>query len=156
MRNLKTLTTQDHMIHIIESEPNDDIVCGTNMQLDEIMTIFYTKGSINLFTRETISDEWELRGNTSSPLWAFTKPGDWFRGAVATESTIFIIFIPKNKEHSVPRPGYLSSVSVENTDRESFIELGAHNYRNQVDVNTYEDLGTNTLDDEIPDDVIVE
>ena len=115
------------MIHVIESEPNDDIVCGTNMQLDEILTVFYAEGSINHFTKEDISDEWELRGITGSPLWAFSKPGDWFRGAATIESTIFIIFIPKNKTSAIPTPGYLINVDVEKLDRESFVELGAHN-----------------------------
>jgi len=159
MRKLKTISTQDHLIHVIEvTSGNTDLACGlseSKVQLDEIMTVFYAEGSLNHFTKENLSDNWTLRGNTSSPLWAFSKPGDWFRGAVSTEPMVMITFIPKINDYSSPELNYLNDVDVENIDRESYLELGTANMQKQMNPNTYEELD-DVLDDEVSDEVVFE
>ena len=154
MRNLKTITTQDHMIHVVEttSDNNDDLVCSDEMKLDDVMTIFYAGGALNHFTKENLSDDWNLSGTTNAPTWAFSKPNVLVGGATVTP-TILIIFIAKAKISSTPKPEYLSSLDVEELDREKFIELGAHNFTQTANSTTYETIGEDEI---LDDDVIIE
>jgi len=156
MRKLKTITTQDHIIHVVESsELSDDIVCGDGIQLQEKITVFYTEGTSNNFTKNNSADDWNFAGEIDSPSWVFGKP-NILLGSVTTTPTLGnIIFIPKAKVSSSPTPDYLINVDVEEMNRESFVELGAHNLTKKKDLDTYETEEI-SLDEEIPDDVIIE
>jgi len=156
MRNLKSITTQDHMVEVVKStEISDDIVCSDSMILSNTLTLFYVEGTVNHYTKENVSDNWELSGNTSAPTWAFAKPNILVGAATVSPTSTLILFIPKEDEYSKPNPGYLEGIDVKKVDRESFVELGAHNLMQKRDLDTYE-TEEMSLDDMVPDDVIIE
>jgi len=156
MRNLKTITTQDHVIHVIESSSiSDDLSCADEMVLPESLTIFCVDGTLNLFSKASSGGDWSLAGNVTAPNWIFAKPNVVVGGVATTPMLTIIVFIPKNRVSYTPEPEYLGDLNVEEIDRESFVELGAHNSQQKADLNTYE-AEILTLDEEVPDDVIIE
>ena len=156
MRNLKTITTQDHVIHVIDStELSDDIVCGDEVMLQESLTNFCVEGSRKNFSKDTPLDNWTLVGETNSPSWNFGKPNILVGTVSSTPTLTMILFVSKNRLESSPRPSYMGSINVEEIDRESFVELGVRDLTKKANLTTYE-TEEMSLDDMVPDDVIIE
>ena len=156
MRKVKTITTQDHLIHIIETDSVDDeTTCIPELKLQEQIAVFHLDGSINQFTKNSLNDDWVLEGTVNSPAWTFGKPNVFVGAQTPTSPTTFIVFVPKTKISSAPAPEYVEKADISNIDRESFVEIGAVDTDKKADPVTFDEIKI-SIDDLVPDDVTFE
>ncbi len=161
MRTAKTITTQDHLLHVVETNlVNDKRTClnddGSNLSLSSELSVFIVEGSENVFSQDGVGD-WILRGSATGPVWSIAQP-NVVPGSVATSTTeICIVFVPKETAaiENTPGPSYIQDADVMNLDRESFVDVGGVVLDKQVDPNTFDDNDT-PIDEQVPDDIVFE
>ena len=163
MKRIKTITTQDHIIHVVEADSfNDEHTCMNDektdrLMLKELLTVFLLEGSIKGF-RKNASDEWELSATATSPSWIFAKPDMTMGVVAATPITKEIVFIPKNITDLASAPDATLNIDLDeimNIDRETFVEIGSITVEQKVDSDSFDEI-EESLDEIVPDDVIIE
>jgi hypothetical protein len=161
MRKVKTITTQDHMIHVVETDlVHDKRTClnndGSNLSLSSELSVFVVEGSENEFSYDGAGD-WTLRGSVTGPAWSIAQP-NVVLGSVATSNTeICIVFVPKESGalENTPGPDYVQEADVMNLDRESFVDVGGVIIDRQGDPDTFDDSDA-PIDEKVPDDIVYE
>lgn len=161
MRKAKTITIQDHMIHVVETDlVNDKRTClnddGSSLSLSSELSVFIVEGSENVFSQDGAGD-WILRGSATGPVWSIAQP-NVIPGSVATSNTeICIVFVPKETAaiENTPGPDYIQEADVMNLDRESFVAVGGVIIDRQVDPDTFDDSDA-PIDEKVLDDIVFE
>ena len=102
MRNLKTVTTQDHILVIIATDESEaEVTCTTtsgNRVYPAPFTSFNLEGSFKTFTTNS-TGHWNFHRNGKTPIMMF-RIQDMESGTVAeTANTLVISVMPKDRDY---------------------------------------------------------
>jgi hypothetical protein len=154
MRNVKILTTQDHVLVFIEcTEENDEITCvnrTTNMRsFPPPFTAFGLKGTFRQFRKDG-SGEWQATRTSTAPMLLF-RTDDVEAGHVSVSNTSLVGILPKKKEYLnnwISTLGEGSVNSAIESSRESYSVITEGTTIRKMDANNFVELAPE-IDDEI-------
>ena len=156
----KTITTQDHIIHVVTNSINDKRSCenadGSDLSLTDELCYFIVEGSENVFSQDGAGD-WVLRGSATGPVWSIAQPNMFSASATTSNTETCIVFVSKETDviENTPGPNYIQDADVMSLDRENFVDVGEVFIDRQVDPDTFDDTDT-PIDDQVPDDIVFE
>ena len=154
MRNVKILTSQDHVLVFIEcTEENDEITCvnkTTNLRsFPAPFTAFGLKGTFRQFRKDN-AGEWQITRNSTAPMILF-RNDDVEAGHLSVSNTTIVGILPKKREFLENWISTLGEVQVNTaieSSRDSHVTIAEGTAIRKMDANTFVELKPE-LDDEI-------
>ena len=156
MKKLKLITTQDHVLLIVETiHVNEEITCRpTNQETKRAVlpaetTALMCDGTVSYFVLDS-SDNWVKSDEKSSPRFAIAASGEQGGSSVSSVSRVIEIQSKDRVVSDIWREfNHLTNEQVDiitdPSNRESFIELFSVSDEHLVDPDTFSDLGTSSV-----------
>ena len=159
MKKMKMITTQDHVLMIVETiAVNDEISCRPDPNnsrraiLPDTTTAIMCDGNTNLFELDS-SNNWVKTEDNVSPYIALALAGE--QGASSKSAVNRVVEVQakdkivldkwKNFFHLTDEQ---VAIITDAANRESFVELFTFTDEHLVDSSTFSDLGTSSLVDD--------
>jgi|TARA_R110000824_G_scaffold49838_23_gene139728 hypothetical protein len=156
MRNLKTVTTQDHILVIIATDETEaEVTCVTTEEGKRVFpapfTSFNLEGSFKTFTTNS-TGHWNFHRNGVTPIMMF-RIQDMESGTVAeTANSLVISVMPKDRDYLEKWKQSLLSEDQRdvalNANRDSVVDVVESKNLRKMSQNTFTEL-VETVDDEV-------
>ena len=157
MRKYKMITTQDHVLILLEVlSTNQEVTCvdkDTNLRgmYPTTSTALFAEGSGNAFLKDA-SGNWEKIGpHQEAPLFTIINEGAELGGAT-TSSTYRVIGIHTKDQNTLEQwKPFLTltdeqiSKIIDPDNRESFIEIYSYTMERKMDAETFEEIAETDL-----------
>ena len=156
MRNLKTITTQDHILVIIATEGvGSEITCTTTEDGKRVFpapfTSFHMVGSVKTFVTDE-DGNWNFHRNGVTPIIMFRIQDMESGTAAETDEVLVMSIMPKDPEYLKNWERSLLSEeqrgAVMSASRDSVAEIVDTKNIRKMDTDTFEEI-EETVDDEI-------
>ena len=146
MRNVKILTTQDHVLVFIKcTEENDEITCiNKTTKLRSFpapFTAFGLAGPFRQFRKDN-AGEWQLTRNSPAPMILF-RNDEVEAGHLSVSNTTIVGILPKKREYLENWISTLGEVQVNTaieSSRDSYVTIAEGTTIRKMDANSFSEL----------------